>query len=102
MYVFIINQLVQPLVWATVLSVPCFALVIFIWSMVESFQGPRQDDGKRDPQDAGLTILSLLPLGVGSLFMCVIYFRRQYIARTTAIIEVMDYYSSLMWNLKRI
>ncbi|KAG0368240.1 hypothetical protein BGZ54_002376 [Gamsiella multidivaricata] len=78
----------SPVVWATVLSVPCFAFGIFIWSMVSSFQGPRRDNGGRDPQDTGLTVLSLLPLGIGSLFLSVIYIRRQYIARTTAIIEL--------------
>ncbi|KAF8975771.1 hypothetical protein BGZ46_008863 [Entomortierella lignicola] len=83
-----LRSFTRPVVWATVLSVPCFALVIFIWSLVSSFQGPRQNNGKRDPQDTGLTILSLLPLSVGSLFLSVIYFRRKYIARTTAIIEL--------------
>ncbi|KAG0306940.1 hypothetical protein BGZ98_001418 [Dissophora globulifera] len=53
-----------------------------------SFQGPRKENGRRDPQDTGLTVLSLLPLSVGSLFLSVIYIRRQYIARTTAIIEL--------------
>ncbi|KAF9438641.1 hypothetical protein BGZ76_006202 [Entomortierella beljakovae] len=52
------------------------------------YKSPRRDDGKRDPQDTGLTALSMLPLGIGSLFLSVIYFRRQYIARTTAIIEL--------------
>ncbi|KAF9349895.1 hypothetical protein BGX26_011871 [Mortierella sp. AD094] len=83
-----LRSFTRPVVWATVLSVPCFALVIFIWSLVSSFQGPRRDDGKRDPQDTGLTILSLLPLSVGSMFLSVIYLRRQYIARTTSIIEL--------------
>ncbi|KAG0052003.1 hypothetical protein BGZ83_003081 [Gryganskiella cystojenkinii] len=78
----------RPVVWATVLSVPCFAIVIFIWSLVSSFQGPKRDDGGRDPQDTGLTVLSFLPLSIGSLFLSVIYLRRQYIARTTAIIEL--------------
>ncbi|KAF9172407.1 hypothetical protein BGX21_003454 [Mortierella sp. AD011] len=83
-----LRSFTRPVVWGTVLSVPCFALVIFIWSLVSSFQGPRRDDGKRDPQDAGLTILSFLPLSIGSLFLSVIYLRRQYIARTTSIIEL--------------
>lgn len=82
------------MVWATVLSVPCFALVIFIWSLVSSFQGPKREDGGRDPQDTGLTVLSFLPLSIGSLFLSVIYLRRQYIARTTAIIEVHNNNSS--------
>lgn len=59
-----------------------------MWSLVSSFQGPRTEGGRRDPQDTGLTVLSMLPLGIGSLFLSVIYLRRQYIARTTAIIEV--------------
>ncbi|KAI7830664.1 plasma-membrane choline transporter-domain-containing protein [Gamsiella multidivaricata] len=83
-----LRSFTRPVVWATVLSVPCFAFGIFIWSMVSSFQGPRRDNGGRDPQDTGLTVLSLLPLGIGSLFLSVIYIRRQYIARTTAIIEL--------------
>ncbi|KAF9574681.1 hypothetical protein EC968_005912 [Mortierella alpina] len=57
-------------------------------SAVSSFQGPRTEGGRRDPQDAGLTVLSMLPLSIGSLFLSVIYMRRQYIARTTAIIEL--------------
>ncbi|KAI8601762.1 plasma-membrane choline transporter-domain-containing protein [Dissophora ornata] len=83
-----LRSFTRPVVWATVLSVPCFALVIFIWSLVSSFQGPRRENGGRDPQDTGLTVLSLLPLSVGSMFLSVIYLRRRYIARTTAIIEL--------------
>ncbi|KAF9903767.1 hypothetical protein EC991_003370 [Linnemannia zychae] len=83
-----LRSFTRPVVWATVLSVPCFAFIIFIWSLVSSFQGPRQPDGERDPQDTGLTFLSILPLSVGSLFLSVIYFRRKYIGRTTAIIEL--------------
>ncbi|KAF9284717.1 hypothetical protein BGZ68_004474 [Mortierella alpina] len=83
-----LRSFTRPVVWATVLSVPCFAFVIFIWSLVSSFQGPRTEGGRRDPQDTGLTVLSMLPLGIGSLFLSVIYLRRQYIARTTAIIEL--------------
>ncbi|KAG0272636.1 hypothetical protein BGZ95_011577 [Linnemannia exigua] len=83
-----LRSFTRPVVWATVLSVPCFAFIIFIWSLVSSFQGPRQPDGGRDPQDTGLTFLSMLPLSVGSLFLSVIYFRRKYIGRTTAIIEL--------------
>ncbi|KAF9581845.1 hypothetical protein BGW38_001001 [Lunasporangiospora selenospora] len=81
-------EVVCSFVWATVLTVPCFALAVFIWSLVSSFQGPKLPDGGRDPQDTGLTALSFLPLGVGSLFVSVIYFRRDNIARTTAIIEL--------------
>ncbi|KAF9980686.1 hypothetical protein BGZ75_008154 [Mortierella antarctica] len=83
-----LRSFTRPVVWATVLSVPCFAFVIFIWSLVSSFQGPRIEGGRRDPQDTGLTVLSMLPLSIGSLFLSVIYMRRQYIARTTAIIEL--------------
>ncbi|KAF9947682.1 hypothetical protein BGZ70_002565 [Mortierella alpina] len=83
-----LRSFTRPVVWATVLSVPCFAFVIFIWSLVSSFQGPRTEVGRRNPQDTGLTVLSMLPLGIGSLFLSVIYMRRQYIARTTAIIEL--------------
>ncbi|KAG0201986.1 hypothetical protein BGX28_005339 [Mortierella sp. GBA30] len=83
-----LRSFTRPVVWATVLSVPCFALVIFIWSLVSSFHGPRSEDGMRNPQDTGLTVLSLIPLGAGSLFLSVIYIRRQYISRTTAIIEL--------------
>ncbi|KAG9069093.1 hypothetical protein KI688_009988 [Linnemannia hyalina] len=39
-------------------------------------------------RDSGLTFLSMLPLSVGTLFLSVIYFRRKYIGRTTAIIEL--------------
>ncbi|KAK3818302.1 MAG: plasma-membrane choline transporter-domain-containing protein [Linnemannia gamsii] len=83
-----LRSFTRPVVWATVLSVPCFAFIIFIWSLMSSFQGPRQSNGRRDPQDTGLTFLSMLPLSVGSLFLSVIYFRRKYIGRTTAIIEL--------------
>ncbi|KAF9430060.1 hypothetical protein BGZ94_008494 [Podila epigama] len=78
----------RPVVWSTVLAVPCLAIIAFIWSMVSSFNGPKRQDGGRDPQDTGLTLLSFLPLTAGSLFLSVIYFRRQHIARTTAIIEL--------------
>ncbi|KAF8925922.1 hypothetical protein BGZ52_006282, partial [Haplosporangium bisporale] len=56
-------------------------------SAAASFHGPERQ-GERDPQDTGLTYLSFLPLGVGSVFIGVIYFRRKYISRTTAIIEL--------------
>ncbi|KAF9984969.1 hypothetical protein BGZ65_012077 [Modicella reniformis] len=78
----------RPVVWITVLSVPCFALVIFIWSMVSSFQGPRLSNGERLPQDAGLTVLSFLPLSIGTFFLTMIYIRRDSVARTTEIIEL--------------
>ncbi|KAK3829235.1 MAG: choline transporter-like protein [Benniella sp.] len=81
------RKIVQRVVWITVLSVPCFALVIFIWCLVSSFQGPRPD-GRRTPQDTGLTVLSFLPLSIGSLFMTLLYVRRQNVARTTEIIEL--------------
>ncbi|KAF9305449.1 hypothetical protein BGZ74_010213 [Mortierella antarctica] len=58
-----------------------------IKSSAASFHGPERQ-GERDPQDTGLTYLSFLPLGVGTLFLGVIYFRRKYISRTTAIIEL--------------
>ncbi|KAF9191434.1 hypothetical protein BGZ50_009389 [Haplosporangium sp. Z 11] len=83
-----LRSFTRLVVWVTVLAVPCFAFVIFIWSLVSSFHGPRQENGGRDPQDTGLTVLSMLPLAIGSMFLTVIYIRRQYIARTTAIIEL--------------
>lgn len=86
-WLFMLRSFARPVVWATVLSVPFFALVLFIWSLAASFHGPERQ-GERDPQDTGLTYLSFLPLGVGSVFIGVIYFRRKYISRTTAIIEL--------------
>ncbi|KAG0016108.1 hypothetical protein BGZ82_001205 [Podila clonocystis] len=83
-----LRSFARPVVWTTVLAVPCLAIIAFIWSLVSSFNGPKRQDGGRDPQDTGLTILSFLPLSVGSLFLSVIYLRRQHIARTTAIIEL--------------
>ncbi|KAF9323393.1 hypothetical protein BG006_001485 [Podila minutissima] len=83
-----LRSFARPVVWTTVLAVPCLAIIAFIWSLVSSFNGPMRQDGGRDPQDTGLTVLSFLPLSVGSLFLSVIYLRRQHIARTTAIIEL--------------
>ncbi|KAF9379554.1 hypothetical protein CPB97_008896 [Podila verticillata] len=83
-----LRSFARPVVWTTVLAVPFLAIIAFIWSLVSSFNGPKRQDGGRDPQDTGLTILSLLPLSVGSLFLAVIYLRRQHISRTTAIIEL--------------
>ncbi|KAF9317407.1 hypothetical protein BG003_000793 [Podila horticola] len=70
-------------------------------SLGEQLLAPRQISGPmgrtsisykrqyKDPFFAGLlTYLSFLPLGVGSVFLGVIYFRRRYISRTTAIIEL--------------
>ncbi|KAG0341893.1 hypothetical protein BG000_007710 [Podila horticola] len=58
-------------------------------SMVQSVKEKEtlRTQGKRTRQN-GLTYLSFLPLGVGSVFLGVIYFRRRYISRTTAIIEL--------------
>ncbi|KAI8355829.1 plasma-membrane choline transporter-domain-containing protein [Mortierella sp. GBAus27b] len=88
MWFIVLRTYARRVVWITVAAVPCFALVIFIWTMVSSFQGPRLEDGRRDPQDTGLTVLSFVPLSIGLLFIFVIYYHRNSVARTTEIIEL--------------
>ncbi|KAG0232924.1 hypothetical protein BGW42_007833 [Actinomortierella wolfii] len=78
----------RPVVLMTVFLVPLLALSLFIWSLVTAFKGPKSEGGKRDPQDTGLAVLSVLPLLLALVFQAVIYFKRQQIARTTDIIEL--------------
>ncbi|CAG8468775.1 9943_t:CDS:2 [Gigaspora margarita] len=41
----------SPLIWGILVSVPFIFAIMFIWTVVAALTGPRQESGKRDPQD---------------------------------------------------
>ncbi|KAF9973081.1 hypothetical protein BGZ73_003723 [Actinomortierella ambigua] len=88
LWLLMLRTFARPVVWVTVLLVPFFSLSLFIWSLVSAFNGPKGEGGKQDAQDTGLAVLSMLPLLLGGLFLAVIYFKKEHIARTTDIIEL--------------
>ncbi|KAF9164447.1 hypothetical protein DFQ26_001421 [Actinomortierella ambigua] len=88
LWLLMLRTFARPVVWVTVLSVPLIAISLFIWSIASALNGPKGEGGKRDPQDTGLAVLSMIPLLLGGLFLTVIYFKREHIARATDVIEL--------------
>ncbi|RUS13818.1 LOW QUALITY PROTEIN: hypothetical protein BC937DRAFT_94718 [Endogone sp. FLAS-F59071] len=86
-WIIVLRNFARYIVWGTVITVPFFTIGMFVWTLVESFQGNRTSVGRRDPQDTGLTVLSIVPLLLGMIHLLVIYQQRDRIQKTITVIE---------------
>ncbi|CAG8453395.1 21859_t:CDS:10 [Cetraspora pellucida] len=87
-WLFILRSFAQPLIWGILVSVPFIFAIMFIWTVVAALTGPRQESGKRDPQDIVLLVLSFMPLFISIGSVVSLYTRRKDVERTINIIEL--------------
>ncbi|RIB08825.1 plasma-membrane choline transporter-domain-containing protein [Gigaspora rosea] len=87
-WIFLLRSFAQPLIWGILVSVPFIFAIMFIWIVVAALTGPRQESGKRDPQDILLLILSFMPLFISLGSVIGLYTRRKDVEKTINIIEL--------------
>ncbi|CAG8724369.1 13438_t:CDS:2, partial [Dentiscutata heterogama] len=78
----------SPLIWGILVSVPFIFAIMFIWTVVAALTGPRQESGKRDPQDILLLVLSFIPFFISLGSVIGLYTRKKDVEKTINIIEL--------------
>ncbi|CAO3631069.1 unnamed protein product [Cunninghamella blakesleeana] len=87
-WIYVLRTLTQTIVWSTLIGVPLVFIGVFIWSLVESLHNHYFYESEVTKQDTNLTVLSFIPLILGSIYTYLVYSNRHRIQKTISVIEL--------------
>ncbi|CAO3629951.1 unnamed protein product [Cunninghamella echinulata] len=88
LWIYVLRTLTKTIVWGTIIGVPLVFTTIFIWSLIESLHNHYFYENEVTKQDPSLTVMSFIPLILGSIYTYLVFNNRHRIQKTISVIEL--------------